>query len=532
MKKQEVYFVISSWKTKRRGGKMERKIVFEKYEVIRHLKETKEVTVTLVEHIKLHTKWIIKKVKKNDVMQIGEIEVLKKLHHPAIPRIVDIIEEDEYIYIIREFIEGKPMNEYMEIQGVFDEREAIRIGIRLCEILDYMHTNQETPIIYRDMKPSNIILRKDMIYVIDFGIARYYQSNSIEDTHYLGTVGFAAPEQFGYEQSDERTDIYGVGSTLYYMLTQKDLERPPYVHPPIRKIRKELTEAIEKILMRCMTVEKVNRYQTAIELKEELQQLIVLETHKIKSIFDQIDAKKYGFIGTRRGIGTSHIVLTIAEELHKQKVENSIIDCTKNQNLNSYANAYADIEFRKNSFLMKDIEIYENLFEKSITQTVINELEDKKQLLFDLGSVEKEEEMLQIINKMDFLDRIYIVTGAKPYEYTLLDEIVFEEPVANMLEEIIVILNHNTTEERNWLQENYKKVCFVSFPYIIRPFERTKDEEKQMEYFLRVSKLYDNPIKQKKRRKKEDIFSKDVKSEFQELTKKIEKKVGDIFDFT
>lgn len=143
---------------------------------------------------------------------------------------------------------------------------------QLCDVLGYLHS-QNPPIIYRDMKPANIMLKPDgNITLIDFGTAREFKEKNLADTTCLGTMGYAAPEQFGgMGQTDGRTDIYCLGATLYHLVTGKNPCEPPYEIRPIREINPSLSGGLERIILKCTQPNPANRYQNAAELMYALE---------------------------------------------------------------------------------------------------------------------------------------------------------------------------------------------------------------------------------------------------------------------
>ena len=123
--------------------------------------------------------------------------MMKKLDYPSLPRIVDIIEKENVIYVVMDYIEGETLSSVLSKEGAQPQEVVIEWAKELCRVLDYLHT-QNPPIIYRDMKPANIMLQPNgNIKLIDFGIAREYKEQNLADTVSLGTKGYAAPEQFG-----------------------------------------------------------------------------------------------------------------------------------------------------------------------------------------------------------------------------------------------------------------------------------------------------------------------------------------------
>jgi serine/threonine protein kinase len=153
-----------------------------------------------------------------------EITLLSKLNHKSLPHIYDQFTDPEHWYIVMDYIEGQTLEDLLarSPQGRLSVKQTARIGTALCDVLSYLH-EQEPSIIFRDVKPGNIMLTFwDRLYLIDFGIARRYRSGQARDTGPLGSPGYAAPEQYGRMQTTERTDIYGLGITLQTLLTGKE----------------------------------------------------------------------------------------------------------------------------------------------------------------------------------------------------------------------------------------------------------------------------------------------------------------------
>lgn len=234
-------------------------------------------TVYLAEHKRLRTRWAVKEVRKQQAARfdfLAESNILKRLQHPMLPRIVDIFEDRDCIYIVEDFVEGISLSELLKRQKKVGEAQSLLWFQALSSVLCYLHGQQPHPIIYRDMKPANIMLQPDgSLKLIDFGIAREYKQESSADTTYIGTKGYAAPEQFGRAQTDARTDIYSLGVTMYHLLTGKSPYEPPYQLVPVRQLVPELSHGIEYILNKCVQPEPVDRYQNMDELLEDLEHI-------------------------------------------------------------------------------------------------------------------------------------------------------------------------------------------------------------------------------------------------------------------
>ena len=243
-----------------------------RHEVLKLLDTGGTSQVYLVQDRRLNCQWAVKKTKKhskaiNTVM--AEVNVLKSLNHPSLPRIVDIKEDNEYFYLVMDYIPGENLRTILRADGPQPQDSVVAWGVELCDVLTYLHKNG---IIYRDMKPSNIMLTPDgQIKLIDFGIARNYDPNSKEDTISLGTEGYAAPEQYeGQGQSDARTDVFGVGVTLFQLLT--DINPATYSENlfSIRLANPALSSGLDKIIIKCTNKSKERRYQSTEELKQAL----------------------------------------------------------------------------------------------------------------------------------------------------------------------------------------------------------------------------------------------------------------------
>lgn len=211
-----------------------------------------------------------------------EVRILTKLNHEHLPKIVKIIEEDDSFMIIMEYIEGHTLKSLLDKGETCAQTDVIKWGIQLCEILEYLHSRKPA-VIYRDIKPANIMLMPDKnIKLIDFGTSREYKKGAKGDTECLGTKGYAAPEQYGDEQTDERTDIYNLGATMYHLVTGKSPTKPPYEIRPIRYWDESLSSGLETIISKCTKNDPAERYQKAADLRRDLENYKELETEALE----------------------------------------------------------------------------------------------------------------------------------------------------------------------------------------------------------------------------------------------------------
>ncbi|MCR5795971.1 MAG: protein kinase [Solobacterium sp.] len=241
------------------------------YEVLDFIGKGGMSTVFKAKHIRLNMEVAVKAVRKDQQIDLlAEVSILTRLNHPNLVRVIDIFEDEKLIYIVMDYVEGEDLQHIIQREKVIPEETVVEWFRTLADTLRYLHS-RKPPIIYRDMKPANVILQEDgTLKVIDFGIAREYKAQATGDTTYIGTNGFAAPEQFGMAQSDGRTDIYSLGMTMYYLATGKSPLQPPYGYTPARRINPNISERLEAILEKCIKDNPEDRYQSAEELLMDL----------------------------------------------------------------------------------------------------------------------------------------------------------------------------------------------------------------------------------------------------------------------
>ncbi|MBI2265435.1 MAG: serine/threonine protein kinase [Armatimonadetes bacterium] len=200
-----------------------------------------------------------------------EGDILSRLSHANLPRVYEAFSEGGFLYLALEFVEGKSLEETLFEPDVLSESTVMEWGLQLTRVLAYLHS-QNPPIIFRDLKPSNMILtKKGTLKLIDFGIARRYVPGKPMDTLIVGTPGFSPPEQYGRGQTDSRSDIYSLGVTLYQFLSKITLADGMFYLEPIRKLRADVSPQVEKIIARATQIERNKRYQDAEEMGADIQ---------------------------------------------------------------------------------------------------------------------------------------------------------------------------------------------------------------------------------------------------------------------
>lgn len=224
--------------------------VITEYDTLRVLKQSPRGTVSVVRHKKSGTRYVFRRYS-------GSGEVYRRLLPvlcPHLPQIMEAAEQDGQTAVLEEYVQGDTLAELL-MGARLTEREARQVTMQLCQALHVLHSMGA---VHRDVKPENVILRGSDAVLIDFDAARIYKVASESDTQVLGTTGFAAPEQYGIFQSDERADIFSLGVLLNIMLTGK--------HPS----REMAAGKMGRIVRKCTMTAPEQRYQSARALMEVL----------------------------------------------------------------------------------------------------------------------------------------------------------------------------------------------------------------------------------------------------------------------
>lgn len=270
-------------------------IIDGKYKILNVIGKGGMSIVYLAMNERANKQWAIKEVRKDGMQNfevvkqnlIAETDMLKRFNHPNLPSIIDVIEGEGTFLIVMDYIEGISLGKALEREGAQKQNDVIEWSKQLCDVLGYLHS-RNPPIIYRDMKPSNVMLRPDgNVMLIDFGTAREFKSNSVADTTCLGTQGYAAPEQFGGQgQTDARTDIYCLGATMYHLVTGHNPCTPPYEMYPIRQWNPMLSSGLEEIIIKCTQKNPNDRYQSCAELLYALDHYsdLDIENKKVQNL--------------------------------------------------------------------------------------------------------------------------------------------------------------------------------------------------------------------------------------------------------
>ncbi len=201
-----------------------------------------------------------------------EANILASIRHPAIPRIFDFFTINDCSYLVMDYVNGKDLDDVISKQVTFfHEKQVMEWAIQICDVLFYLHSYKPEPIVFRDIKPSNIMINQDnQIILIDFGIAKIFQEG--QKNTMIGTQGYSPPEQYRGEATP-MVDIYALGATMHHLLTLKDprLEAPfSFDERPIKSINPAVSKDLITIIEKSLSYKPEERYQTAAEMKEAL----------------------------------------------------------------------------------------------------------------------------------------------------------------------------------------------------------------------------------------------------------------------
>ncbi len=214
-----------------------------------------------------------------------EASLLATLNHQAIPKIYDYFVEGGRVYLILEFIEGQNLEDILEMSvGPLEEDQVIRLSLQICDVLSYLHNHKPEPIIFRDMKPSNIMITpENRIVLIDFGIARIFEAD--QKGTMIGTEGYSPPEQYR-GVAEPRGDIYALGATMHHLLTKSDprLETPFTFHErPPSVLNPHLSSQLEAVIMKSLEYDARQRWSSAAEMRAALLDLAHLDVDTLRS---------------------------------------------------------------------------------------------------------------------------------------------------------------------------------------------------------------------------------------------------------
>ncbi len=290
-------------------------VLFNKYRLDHVIGRGRTGTVWLAVHLGLEEYRAIKQIPKSAVDYEAfrrEALVLKSLRHPAVPIIYDLEEDQNFLYLIQEYIKGESLYALVKRQGIIREPEAVRYGIQICALIEFLHLAGETPILFLDLQPKNLIVCDGVVKLIDFGQAAPCGVCRDGGVRY-GTVGCAAPEQYTSDQLlDTRTDIYAIGAVLSFMVNG-EFGAAGQAGPGV-------SAALTGIIRKCMETDRDKRFDSAGELERRLSGLLTTQRGAQKNDIQAMPSLVIAVVGSREGAGATHLALALCRYLGQDSV--------------------------------------------------------------------------------------------------------------------------------------------------------------------------------------------------------------------
>ena len=421
-------------------------------------------TVFLARHMGLDEERAIKRVRRTESGLVQEAALLKRLRHPGIPIIYDLEIDENYYYLIEEYLCGESLYARIERAGSLQTGELIRLGIELCRIIYYLHSFEPNPILYLDLQPGNLLICREQLKLIDFDQA-VLASWTQDRTVCYGTKGFAAPEQYEGGTLDERTDIYAIGALLYYMETGQAQEGE------IQADGKTCQGDLYVIMGRCLRKEKKERYQSVREVLEALKKLeahIFAERH--------IPLLRIAAVGSRSGAGVTHTALAAARYLRQNGFSCLYREKNDTGAIRKLASWYGGAPDEHGIYYMNGLALkprYSDIVK--LTQPVFEVILD------DCGTG------LQTVLEGEY-DCIFLVCGLQPWEKE--DSLRAIRALGGQTS-LQILLNHRKYG-RNYLPEDVRHLTYLRLPFLSPPFDAggTWGEDsiaaEEMEFFERI----------------------------------------------
>jgi len=458
------------------------KIIADKYRIIDFLGEGSTSAVYLAENIVLNNIWAIKVLNKNNLrllVDMEEIRILKDLSHPMLPRIADLTEDTDNYYIVMDYFPGSNLLRVLEYQGKIPERTLLKWTKDLLDVLKYLHS-RIPPIIYRDLKPSNLIVDDiGQLRLVDFGTARYYTNEKTEDTVYIGTQGYAAPEQYGIGQTDQRTDLYSLGMTIIHLATG--------IHP-VKLGSGKIKDALKKagitpryihFILKLVQTDPCKRFQTCEEANEELGRIINPESlffynKKAEKSFKGIIA----IASVLPSSGVTSLCLAIGKYLSNNKIKSVLVELNSSgdfDRMREYLDELGEVKVQnENRFETNNLVFYPNASDFGVISR-----KGIDAIILDFGQLNTERK----ISQFNHADIRIIVCPYVPWKYDLFSE-CHKKIQSPAKDEWIYAANTFQSYEKQKLKKILGCNRLVHYSTVNNPFYLRTEDQKRIEAML------------------------------------------------
>lgn len=445
--------------------------MFQKYRIIKELGRGGTSKVYLAEHLRLKSYRAIKCIDKCHPLynsQLKEAQILKSLKHSCIPIIYDIEDDENVSYIIEEYIEGTTLKDYVSTRDRTDYNIIIHFATQICDLIHYLH-NIERPILYLDLKPENIIVTEHTLKLIDFGSA-VYRDEVDNLKSYCGTRGYAAPEMYNHGTLDERSDVYGIGMLMYYMVSGKlrNMDRDRFL--PI-DFDEHCPKHLKKIINRCLKFYPSQRYESVIKLKKYLSGILINRKEQKKAEV----SIRIAIAGSQERIGVTHLSFRLCSYYKKSNIQ-----CLYQEKNNSGA-------IRRIRKRYKGMTIREGIFEFMGIPMLGGDYLERVEILYYPVTIE-DYGVLTDTNLSDFIDADIkiVVIGAKDWELANAEQVL--ERIAEY-KDIIYVFNYLDGRQFQNIIKSMKQWNCFRLPYEPDPFKKIMHED-TYELFKEVTGRY------------------------------------------
>ncbi len=439
---------------------MDEQLWFGKYRPVQLLAATDVTEVFLVIHNGLGEKRVMKRVEKihPECSNLRKEAIyLQKVKHPNIPIVYDMEEDEKYMYIIEEYIQGLSLAKYRKEHGPFTFEQVVMYGISLCGLLGFLHEDRK--MLYLDLSPGNVIIAGDELKLIDFGTSECM--NNIQDKQQrYGTPGFAAPEAKTLQAPDERADIYALGQLLLFMYDQHST------------VDKELM----RILSKCTEEHESRRFRYIGEVRDKLVQL----NNKKRKFFGksktsgngtvQKGVLSIGLIGSHRGAGTTHTAILMANILHQVYRKKVVVaECNEHQDLQFLI----ENNTVEDCFLLMGVTYFPDFLLKN-TEPLHNGTYDC--CIYDFGS--EYEENKQFLMRCDMK---FIVTDCSPWHIKKNGLLLDLDQEITCWKNWQLLINHALPKDYRFFRHVPMKT--MAIPHAPDPFRITRPVVKCFNFF-------------------------------------------------
>lgn len=436
---------------------MQQEIWFSKYRIIGLLGRGGTAGVYLAEHIKLGEYRAIKCLPKDGKAydyQLKEAQILKSLKHSCIPIIYDIEEDEECSYIVEQYLEGISLKEFVNKNGRIGENIIIHFALQICDLIQFLHSF-DRPVLYLDLKPENIIVSDNMLKLVDFGSAQFMDELRPEHGYY-GTRGYAAPEMYTRGKVDERSDIYGIGMLMYYMLTGRtdfNSFRSGLFHMNLN-----CSKEIKRIIFKCLRYNPSQRFASVTRLINQLSAY----SKKCGRAAWPGRSIRVAVAGALPRIGVTHMSFRLCSYLTGAAIKIIYRERNDSRCIWSVKSRYDCITGRQDVFKMQGIPMLRN---DQISNTDTSEY----QVVIDDFGCLSDADIAEFINA----DIKILLLGAKDWELTASEQVL--DKVAEY-KDVVYLFNYlDGRQFQLAIKHMDSRACF-RIPYEPDPFAPFKDD--------------------------------------------------------